>query len=185
MQVRELIPEDAPLMLEWMHDEDVVRFLRGDFKSKTIEDCEAFITSSISEENKSFAIVSDANEYMGTVTLRNIKNRSAEFAITVRSAAMSRGYSWFGMDKILDLAFNELNLEFVYWCVSKHNVRAIRFYDKHGFQRMDKVSLELTERYMNSNNGINDLIWYSVSKNDIRNEEIMSLKHIPEVKGDR
>ena len=110
MYLRELKSEDAPLMLDWMHDENVINKLRGDFVNKTIDDCISFIESSISETDIHLAIASDSDEYMGTVSLKNIEDGSAEFAITVRSEAMGRGYSWFGMDAIMKKAFNEFGL---------------------------------------------------------------------------
>ena len=70
---------------------------------------------------------------MGTVSLKNVEDGSAEFAITVRKSAMGRGYSWYGMEEIIRLAFEEFGLESVYWCVSRENERAVRFYDKHNF----------------------------------------------------
>ena len=36
MRLRQLRMEDAPLMLEWMHDYDVVSKLKTDFMSKTL-----------------------------------------------------------------------------------------------------------------------------------------------------
>ena len=162
MYLRKLKIEDAPLMLEWMHDESVVGNLRGDFASKTIKDCEGFILSSISEKNIHMAIASDTDEYMGTVSLKNIENDSAEFAITVRSEAMRRGYSWFGMEAIIEKAFDELNLESVYWCVSRKNERAVRFYDKHNFHEVVDVPQKVLDRYV----GIDNLKWYSILKGD-------------------
>ena len=162
MYLRELRIGDAPLMLEWMHDESVVGKLRGVFMSKTIDDCKAFIESSLSDSDIHLAIASDEDEYMGTVSLKNIEGGSAEFAITVRSKAMKRGYSWYGMQTILDKAFNELDLEAVYWCVSRENERAVRFYDKHNFHEVFDVPSVVLERY----EGINNLKWYSVLKGD-------------------
>lgn len=162
MHLRELRPEDAPLMLEWMHDESVVSNLRSDFSSKSLDDCLNFIASSVSETNLHMAIASDEDEYMGTVSLKNIEAQSAEFAITIRAKAMARGYSWFGMKAILEKAFNELNLESVYWCVSRDNERALRFYDKHNFHEIVDVPLEVLERYKN----VDNLKWYSVLKGD-------------------
>ena len=49
MYLRELNQNDAFLMLEWMHDKNVVGNLRGDFASKTIDDCIEFISTSISK----------------------------------------------------------------------------------------------------------------------------------------
>ena len=99
MRLRELELKDAPLMLEWMHDESVVGKLKGNFLEKTLADAESFILASANkEENIHLAIVSDEDEYMGTVSLKNVENGSAEFAITVRKSAMGRGYSWYGME---------------------------------------------------------------------------------------
>ena len=118
MLLRRLELKDAPLMLEWMHDKNVTNNLRTDFASKTLQDAEGFIRWSWDDrENVNLAIVPDEDEYMGTVSLKHIEDGSAEFAITVRAEAMGRGYSWFGMESIIEKAFNEYGLESVYWCV--------------------------------------------------------------------
>lgn len=185
MHLRRLELKDAPLMLEWMHDTSVVGLLRTNFASKTIEDCEQFIKNSL-EDSKDLhlAIASDEDEYMGTVSLRDIENGSAEFAITVRTKAMSRGYSWFGMEAILKKAFDELNLDCVYWCVSRKNTRAVRFYDKHNFHEALDIPAEVLKRY----EGMDDLKWYSVLKDDDINEKdsvagckVVHIKTIPTV----
>ncbi len=166
MYLRKLKIEDAPLMLSWMHDESVVGKLRGNFASKTIDDCKNFIISSVSDNNIHLAIASDNDEYMGTVSLKNIEDGSAEFAITVRKEAMSKGYSWFGMEAIIDKAFNELNLESVYWCVARENERAVRFYDKHNFHEVIDIPEKILGRYKS----VENLKWYSVLKGDEFNE---------------
>jgi len=162
MYLRRLEIEDAPLMLEWMHDESVVGDLKTDFSSKTIEDCKEFINASVSEKNVHLAIASDTGEYMGTVSLKNIEGGSAEFAIILRNKAMGHGYSWFGMEAIIKRAFDELSLESVYWCVSRNNIRAVRFYDKHNFHEIVDVPQKVLDRYL----GVDNLKWYSVLKGD-------------------
>ena len=96
MRLRKLELKDAPLMLEWMHDKDVTQNLRANFAAKTISDCENFIKSS-EDFSKSIhlAIVTDEDEYMGTVSPKNVDRttNSAEFVITVRKAAMGAGCS--------------------------------------------------------------------------------------------
>lgn len=155
--------EDAPLMLEWMHDKSITEKLKTDFSSKTIEDCEHFIRSSwTTTKELHLAIASDEDIYMGTVSLKNITNGSAEFAITVRSCSLGRGYSWFGMEEMLRKGFNELDLNAVYWCVSRENSRAVRFYDKHNFHEIFDIPKEAMIRY----EGIEKLKWYSVLKGD-------------------
>ena len=84
MRLRKLELKDAPLMLEWMHDETVVKDMQADFSSKTLEDCNHFILSSKdTRKNLHLAIVDENDEYMGTVSLKNIEEDKAEFAITV------------------------------------------------------------------------------------------------------
>lgn len=187
MKLRDLELKDAPLMLEWMHDESVVKNLRGNFKEKTLADCEAFILASADKKSDiHLAIVSDEDEYMGTVSLKNVdrRNNSAEFAITVRNSAMGRGYSWWGMEEIIRLAFDKYELENVYWCVSRDNERAVRFYDKHNFHEAVDIPMSITSNYA----GMANLKWYSVLKGDILDDrtevagcKIVHIKTIPTV----
>lgn len=175
MYLRKLELKDAPLMLSWMHDESVVGNLYTDFASKTLRDCETFIKSAQDmTEDVHFAIASDTDEYMGTVSLKHIDKDvgNAEFAITVRKESMGHGYSWFGMEAIIDKAFNEFGLDCVYWCVSKENERACRFYDKHNFHETLDISHEILTRY----EGMENLKWYSVLKGDVLDERNASLQ---------
>lgn len=137
MRLRKLELKDAPLMLEWMHDETVIKDMQADFSSKTLEDCNLFILSSKdTRKNLHLAIVDENDEYMGTVSLKNIEEGKAEFAITVRKCAMGKGYSRFGMREIIRIGLEEMNLSRIYWYVDKNNQRAIKFYDKNGYQRI-------------------------------------------------
>ena len=43
MRLRKLEEKDAPLMLEWMHDPDVVENLNKNFAAMTMDDCKRFI----------------------------------------------------------------------------------------------------------------------------------------------
>lgn len=166
MRLRKLELKDAPLMLEWMHDKDVTHNLRANFAAKTICDCENFIKSSEDiSKNIHLAIVTDEDEYMGTVSLKNVERvtNSAEFGITVRKCAMGHGYSWFGMTDIIQKAFEEYELECVYWCVSRDNARAVRFYDKHNFHE----AVDIPQKVLDEYNDVPNLKWYSVLKGDV------------------
>ncbi|MBO6286323.1 MAG: GNAT family N-acetyltransferase, partial [Bacilli bacterium] len=164
MNLRKLEAKDAPLMLEWTRDESVTRDLSANFGKKTERDCLSFIELAKEDtSNIHLAIVSDEDEYMGTVSLKHIDkvNKRAEFAIAIREKAMGRGYSWFGMNEIIKLGFNVYKLDAIYWCVSKKNTRACKFYDKHGFYEMLDVDDDILRMY----EGFTDLKWYIV-KND-------------------
>ena len=125
-------------MLEWMHDESVVQNLKTNFLSKTIEDCLSFISSAQDDkENLHLAIVDEKDEYMGTVSLKHITADSAEFGITVRACAMGKGYASFAMKEMLRKGFEQYHLQKIYWCVDPDNLRAVRFYDKNGYKRIE------------------------------------------------
>lgn len=162
MKLRELQIKDAKLMLEWMHDLDVIKNMQTNFAEKTLEDCERFIQNSWNDKkNLNLAIVNEKDMYMGTVSLKHINNvyRSAEFAITIRRVAMGKGYSKYAMKEILNMALTKMGLKKIYWCVSKENVRAVKFYDKNGYQKIDKVPEEVVGY---TNEQMNEFLWYQV-----------------------
>ncbi len=161
MNVRYLDIKDAELMLEWMHDLDVVSDLYTDFMSLTLEDCKKFIKESKkNQENLHLAIVDQNDTYMGTVSLKHIDEdgKTAEFAITIRSCAMGKGFSKFGMTQILQIGIEKIGLKKIYWCVSKNNIRAIRFYDKNMYNRTLNVPNKILNNYDLEERP--NLIWY-------------------------
>lgn len=164
MQLRPLNKKDAPQMLEWMHDESVVENLQANFAAKTLADCENFIRSCVdTSENLHMAIVDEADEYMGTVSLKHIRKdrKDAEFAITIRACAMGRGMSSYGMKEIIRIGFENMGLDTVYWCVSDKNARAVRFYDKNGYCR---VPVESLNPIGYTDEQLREYIWYAEKK---------------------
>lgn len=159
MFLRNLRLDDAVHMLEWMHDDEVTRFMKRDFNSMAIEDCEKFIINSNKIKNDlHLAIVDKNDEYLGTVSLKNIDSsrKIAEFAITIRRCAMGKGYASQAMKEIFLLGKNKYGLRKIYWYVSKDNTRAIRFYDKNMYQR----NYESIEGVEDSFTEKSEYIWY-------------------------
>lgn len=135
--IRKLRKSDALLMYEWMHDEEVVHYMKADFRHKTLDDCIKFIVCAQNDSNNvHMAVADDKDTYMGTVSLKNIQEHSAEFAIVMSKSAAGKGYASEGMKQILEFGFNIVGLTHIYWCVDRENHRAVRFYDKNGYQRI-------------------------------------------------
>lgn len=134
--IRRLEHKDAELMLEWMHDKDINRAFRFPFDKSTLESVTEFIDNSFSDKNKHFAVVDDNDEYLGTVSLKNIsiENKSAEYAIVVRRMAKGTGVAKLATENIIDYAFHTLKLHKVYLNVLEKNERARHFYEKCGFE---------------------------------------------------
>lgn len=166
MRLRELRTDDAPLMLEWMHDKLVTCFLRTDFASKSLDDCIDFISNAVNDENINLAVVDENDEYMGTVSLKNIYHNSAELAITMRSKAMGKGIASDAMKEIIRIAFEQENIKYVYWCVSPENKRAVKFYEKNGYVRDDAAKKMIRGKY--SEEEISRYIWYLKREEGVR-----------------
>ena len=163
MKLRSLELKDAPLMLEWMHDKSVTQYMNRDFSKLSLQNCESFIKNSVSDEdNIHFAIVNDTDEYMGTISLKNVdKDKyNAEFGITIREVAMGKGISATSMNAILEYGFSKLGLKHIYWCVSPENKRAVRFYDKNGYKRVNYKEIGVNTDY--SQDLIDKFLWYCV-----------------------
>lgn len=164
MKLRQLELKDAPLMLEWMHDESLVEFLQANFKEKQLSDCEAFIEACKNdEENKNWAICNDEDEYLGTISLKHIdqKNGNAEYAISMRKCALGMGASRFGSEELLRIAFEEMGLNRVYLNVLVDNIRANKFYEKMGF-----VYEGTFKEHLYVNGKYRDLKWFALTKTE-------------------
>lgn len=160
MKLRKLEQRDAVLMLEWMHDCSVVDKMNTDFASKTLDDCMDFIKHSMCGNNIHMAIVNDEDVYMGTVSLKSITARSAEFAITVRREAMGKGYAIWAMKEIMRIGYEQYGVKEIYWCVAEDNVRALRFYDKNNFPRVSYKKICMVGQY--SQEQMESYVWYQV-----------------------
>ncbi len=131
VRLRKLEAKDAPFMLEWMHDPTINCFFRFDASDMTLDKCIDFIN--VSDGNVHFAIVDDNDEYLGTVSLKNITEKDAEYAISTRKKAHGTGAALRATEMILKYAFSELKLARVYLNVLVDNKRANAFYKKAGF----------------------------------------------------
>lgn len=142
-------------------------------------------TKTDNDKNNVYRVIaSDEGEYKGEICIKNIADGTAELVIAVKPEAMGRGYAWFGMSEIINIAFNDLELESLYWCVTKDNTRAIRFCEKHHFKEVIDVPHKILDRYSESDN----YKWYSILKGDEFNVpesvagcKVVHIKTIPTV----
>ena len=71
--LRELRTEDAAGMLDWLNDEEVNQYFSFSSKEHEIDYAINYINKvKLDEKSKHFAIVDDQDEYMGTISLKNI-----------------------------------------------------------------------------------------------------------------
>ncbi|MFR2395702.1 MAG: GNAT family N-acetyltransferase [Parasutterella sp.] len=133
--IRNLELKDAPGILEWMHDPETLNIFQKDFSNFNLLDVENFIRGIVGDKELHLACVDDKDEYLGTVSLKNIDliNKKAEFAISFRKIAQGTGAAAYATSYILEKAFKELKIERVYLFCLEDNYRAVKFYKKMGF----------------------------------------------------
>lgn len=166
--LRKLESKDAPFMLEWMHDAEICSGFQYPFEQSTEETVMQFINHSFTEKNQHFAFVNEQDEYLGTISLKNIShiNDKAEYAVVARRCALGTGAARQATEELFQYAFTELKLHKIYLSVLAENRRAQKFYEKCGFQRegLEVDAVKIKGRY-------HDHIWYGIL--ETKKEEIL------------
>lgn len=164
-RLRPIQMSDAKRMLEWMHDSSTMQYLRFDGGSRTIEDAKRFIAEAISDEYTCVhrAIVNQSDEYCGTVSLKNIRDGTAEFAIVLHPDSTGKGAGSQATRAILKEAFLNLSLDRVYLNVLHTNAVAIHLYEKEGFHFTGSTVEPFSDTYIN-------LDWYEITRRDFERE---------------
>jgi diamine N-acetyltransferase len=158
--LRKLELKDANGMLEWMHDEELMKNFRFNGTLMTQDTVESFIVDAQNDKvNKHLAVVADDNEYLGTISLKNIDDgsKNGEYSVAMRKKAIGTGAALEATKQILEIAFHEVGLEKVYLNVLAENKRAIRFYEKLGFVKEGEF-----KKHVYSQGRLKDLWWYAI-----------------------
>ena len=175
--LRELQKKDAQLMLEWMHDEDIQKCFKKNMLDISLFEAQNFCENSNiipprkSGESLHFAIVNEEDEYLGTVSLKDIdlENLSAEYAIVTRKKTHGKGVGARATVLVLEKAFNDLGLHRVYLNVLSNNIPAIRLYEKCGF----KFEGEFREHIRQGGEYLN-WKWYGILSSEFDNSKMQN-----------
>lgn len=167
MKLRNPLLKDAEGMLSWMHSEETKNIFATNFASFTLEKVQNFIKNANSDKNNvNFVCADDNDNYLGTISLKNIdfNAKNAEYAVSFCSAAHGTGAAAFATKEILKYAFETLGLERVYLNVITKNIRANKFYKKMGFVFEGEF-----RNHIIVNNRLENLCWYSMLKEEFLN----------------
>ncbi len=139
--LRKMTSEDIETYHKWRNDMEVMQSTSPNLDIYHIEETEKFVNEIIlgSQFSKSYIIVEkESNKPIGVTSLINIdfKNRNAECIIDIGDkASWGKGYGTESMKLLLDYSFLEMNLHRVSLRVFSFNNRAIKLYEKVGFQQ--------------------------------------------------
>jgi RimJ/RimL family protein N-acetyltransferase len=137
--LRPLERADAPALVPWFNDPEVVRTLAR-YRPLNLQEEEAWLERTQgSEHDLGLGIVCRAtDELIGGTGLHQMdfKNRHAAFGILIgKKENWGKGYGTEATGLLIQYAFDTLNLNRVWLHVYEFNERGIRAYEKVGFRR--------------------------------------------------
>ena len=131
---------DIPTFVRWFNDAETTRFLaqRTPMSQAGEEQWFERMLQQHGRELYMFVIcLLEDDRPLGTIGLHDVDhiNGSAEFGIVVGEKSLwGQGYGTDALNAIADFGFGELRLERIYLQVFDYNARAVRAYEKAGFQ---------------------------------------------------
>ena len=138
MRLRPVQEQDLPHFVRWLADPEVTRWL-GDLEGPpTLEEEREWYDSKRSDpDNVLWAIDGPEGWLIGTIELRvTPRSRRAEMGVAIQDKTQwNQGYGTEAVRLALAYAFGDLELNRVGLTCDEENGRAIRCYEKCGFQR--------------------------------------------------
>lgn len=143
----ELREENYPLLLEWFHDLDIMKYIgwvkRG-LALKDIQDLKSFIAEL--ENGIIFGIYSKDDKFIGYTSLSDFKGKEeCEFGIFI----LDKNYWGQGIGEdvtrlMLEHGFDELKMEKIILSTSEFHAKAIALYEKAGFKKTKLIPNDRT-----------------------------------------
>jgi UDP-4-amino-4,6-dideoxy-N-acetyl-beta-L-altrosamine N-acetyltransferase len=141
-RLRRIERDDIPTFVRWFADPDVREFLLINRPISIAEEEQWFAQQLQSQNAELFAIETNDGIHIGNIGLHDINwvHRAAEMGIVIgHKQYWGKGYGSDAIRTLLRFAFDEMNLHRVQLTVYEDNARAIRAYEKCGFQREGRL----------------------------------------------
>lgn len=168
--LRELERADLPVINRWRNDKNLINFLGAPFRFINIEIDEKWFDAYLSNRSNNIRLAiceSVSNKLLGVVHLIQIDwiNRSGELGMQIGDTAhQGIGVGFQALVKIMEHAFNDLNLHRLHIKILDNNERAIRLTKKVGFieegrfrqaifkngQYIDLICLSILKEYLSN-----------------------------------
>ena len=135
--LRSIERSDIPTFVRWFNDRAVTRFLARQQPMSLAEEERWFEHRLENPEGFIFGIAAEDGALVGNIGLHQInwKDRHAMLGIVIgEKEYWGRGYGTDAISTMLRFAFNEQNLHRVWLYVYPENERALRCYERCGFQ---------------------------------------------------
>lgn len=142
-----LVEENYPLLLEWFHDLELMKYIgwiKKGLALKNIDELKEFISKL--EDGIIFGIYDNNDKFIGYTSLSDFKGKEeCEFGIFILDKNYwGKGIGFEVINLMLDYAFNQLGVEKVTLSTSEFHDKAIRLYEKAGFTKTKLISNDRT-----------------------------------------
>lgn len=136
-----ITPDDADVFTEWLNDMALTKYLTIIRNSYTVNR-EKEILEQMAHKDHAYAIVDiEINKAIGIVSLHNFDhiNNTCELGLFIGDKDYwNLGYGEEATRLLLDFAFNILNLNNLMLLVLEFNIRALKCYQKIGFNEIGR-----------------------------------------------
>jgi len=142
VRLRAIERDDIPRFLRWLNDPEVRRYLAMYLPLSRAQEERWFERQLQDQRSQVFAIETTEGEHIGNIGLHDInwKDRCAELGIFIGEKNFwGQGYGTDAIRTLLRLAFEEMGLNRISLRVYDFNHRAIRCYQKCGFQQEGRL----------------------------------------------
>ncbi|MTI46229.1 MAG: GNAT family N-acetyltransferase [Firmicutes bacterium] len=140
IKIRHLLVEDVYAMRDWGKHDDPLFYDYNFPKLNDMEVKEWFNIKTGRKSKKCYSILDNFNRTIGYLTIKDIKKfkKSATLGIVFDPNFINKGFGTETINLFLDYFFNKIRMRTMYLEVAKFNKRALRCYEKCGFEIIDE-----------------------------------------------
>ncbi|GGC97354.1 N-acetyltransferase [Thalassobacillus devorans] len=140
VRLTQVTKDDLEAIADWYHNSHFSRMFDAlPAAPRTMDQLESWLNESNESNNQyTFAIRNESNEFVGYVELESILwiHRNGWVSIAIGDEEhQGKGYGMEAMQLLIDFAFYECNLHRLQLTVFSYNLPAISMYEKLGFQK--------------------------------------------------
>lgn len=122
--------------IDMINDEDIQKCISHEKFTLDLEKELKWIKDKLDNNEIGFSMIDkETNEFIGNIEIMNINNNKGELGITITPKMQNKHYGYEAINRIIEYAFNELNLNELNLNVYNFNERAIHLYEKVGFAK--------------------------------------------------
>lgn len=136
VSIRKFTAEDIPNKVRWINDHNNNQFLHYELPLE-LENTKKWFDRVKDNKDRYDAVIEYNGQPVGLIGLLSIKDGEAEYYVTLgESTLKGKGIAGQATVLLLEYAYKEIGLNFVYLYTETQNISAQRMFEKLGFQKL-------------------------------------------------